>query len=219
MRIRSIASLIAMIAIALTAVPGVAKGKKDVLPPYVLTARTVSVIIDPDAGVSLDDPNANQVARKDVEAALLGWGRLQPVLVGQPADLIVVIRRGHQRLVSDTMPDPRQNDRIGGINSSDDSMQVGGRQGTPSSQTPTQIPGQSSGPPGARFPQSPATPRTEIGPPDDTFAVYNGTTSRPLDTPPAWRYIAPDALRPHTVPAVDQFRKAVAAAEKAASHP
>ena len=212
MRIRSIASLIAIV---LVVAPGVAKGKKDVLPPYVLTARTVSVIIDPDAGVSLDDPNANRIARKDVEAALLGWGRLQPVLVGQPADLIVVIRRGHQRLVSDTMPDPRQNDRIGGVNSSDDSTQVGGRQGIPASQ----IPGQSSGPPGARFPQSPTNPRTEISPPDDIFAVYNGTTSRPLDAPPAWRYVAPDALRPHTVPAVDQFRKAIAAAEKAASHP
>lgn len=209
MRIRFVASLVT---IALIAVPGSAKGKKDVLPPYVLTARTVSVIIDPDAGVSLDDPNANQVARKDVEAALLGWGRLQPVLVGQPADLIIVIRRGHQRLVSETMPDPRQNDRIGGVNSSPDGIQVGGRQGTPSSQTP-------GGRPGSNFPQSSTTPRTEIGPPDDTFAVYDGTISRPLDAPPAWRYTAPDALRPHTVPAVDQFRKAVAAAEKAASHP
>jgi hypothetical protein len=196
----------------LAASMALAKGKpKEILPPYVLSARTVSVVIDPHAGISVeDDPNANQIARRDVEAALQNWGRLDPVLVGQPADLIIVIRRGHGRQVDETIPDPRQNDRIGGINSSNDSMSVGGRQGTP--------PG-SSGPPAARFPQAPAAPQTEIGSADDSFAVYNGTITRPLDAPPAWRYIAHDALRPHNVPAVDQFRKAVAAAEKAANHP
>src|SRR3954454_9581774 len=88
---------------------GFAKGKaKNALPPYVLSAHTVSVIIDPDAGMDVEDPNANQIARRDVEAALLSWGRLEPALAGQPADLVIVIRRGHQRIVSDTIPDPRQ---------------------------------------------------------------------------------------------------------------
>jgi hypothetical protein len=51
---------------------------KSTLPTYVLQARTVSVIIDPDAGVSLDDPRANEVAQRDVETALLNWRRFQP---------------------------------------------------------------------------------------------------------------------------------------------
>lgn len=215
MRARSTALFIGTV---LAASIAQAKGKpKEILPPYVLTARTVSVVIDPHAGISLDDdPNANQIARRDVEAALQSWGRLEPALAGQPTDLIIVIRRGHRRQVDETMPDPRQNDRIGGINSSNDSMSVGGRQGTPGSQSPGQP---SSGPPAARFPQAPAAPQTEVGGEDDSFEVYNGTIARPLDASPAWRYTAHDALRPHNVPAVDQFRKAVAAADKAANHP
>jgi len=191
---------------------GSAKGKaKDVLPFSVLRARTVAVIIDPDAGIALDDPNANQIARKDVEAALLKWGRFEPVLVGQPADLIIVIRRGPQRLVSETIPDPRQNSRTGGVNSTDDSIQVGGRRGTPPSQT--------SGSAGSPLPQSSTHPRTEIGGPEDSFAVYDGSISNPYDRPPVWRYMARDALRSPAVPAVDEFRQAVAAAEKAAAKP
>lgn len=203
-------SLVFPAIIVLTAALGFAKGKtKDVLPPYVLTARTVSVVIDPNSGISMDDPNGNQIARKDVESALLSWGRLEPALAGQPTDLIIVIRRGHHRLVDETMPDPRQNDRIGGVNPTDNSTQLGGRQGMP---TPD-----SSNLPGARPPQFPSNPQAEIGAQDDSFAVYNGSVLNPLDAPPAWRYVAPDALQPHTVPAVGQFRKAVAAAEKAAA--
>jgi hypothetical protein len=201
--------------IVLAGALGFAKGKKDILPPYVLTAHTVSVVIDPNAGISIDDdPNANQIARRDVEAALLSWGRLEPALAGQPADLIIVIRRGNHRLVSETISDPRQNDRIGGINPSnpsnpsDSSTQIGGRQGSPPPNSPDL--------PGSRFPPTSA-PQTEIGGQEDFFAVYNGAVAKPLDAPPAWRYISPDGLRPHSVPAVTEFRKALAAAEKAAA--
>jgi len=211
MRARSIALLSALVVLA--SAFGFPKGKdKNILPPFVLRARTVSVIIDPEAGMDLEDPNANQIARRDVEAAFLHWGRLEPALAEQPADLIVVIRRGHHRLVSETIPDPRQNDRIGGISSADDGPVVGARQGSPNPQT--------QGPPGSRSPQSATSPQLEMGGQDDSFVVYDGSVSKPLDAPAAWRYVAPDALRPHNVPAVDQFRRAIAAAEKAAaSHP
>ncbi|HXZ81370.1 MAG TPA: hypothetical protein VEG30_15685 [Terriglobales bacterium] len=36
----------------------------------------------------------------------------------------------------------------------------------------------------------------------------------PLDSPPAWRYTAKDALRSPSVPAVAKFRKAIEDAEK-----
>lgn len=211
MRIRPIALLVAL----LLAVPFASgKGKsKDVLPAYVLAARTVSVVIDPDTGIDPEDPMANQAARKDVEAALLNWGRFEPMVAGQPADLIIVVRRGQKHLVRETIPDPRQNDRMGTVNAADNGgIQIGGKKGQPPNS------GMGSPTPGLSG-EAPAM-QTEIGSVEDSFTVYNGTGAHPLDTPPAWRYIARDALHPHLVPAVGEFRKAVAAAEKAAAnHP
>jgi hypothetical protein len=194
---------------ALLALPAAqAKNKeKAPFPPTILAARTVSVIIDPQAGISAEDPFVNQTARKDVEAALLNWGRFQTMAAGKPADLLIVIRRSG-KLVDPNIRDPRQNDRIGGVNPMDDGIQVGARQGRPTG-SETMGP-DSSGPP------SPSV-QTEIGTPDDTFVVYNGSVQNPLDTAPLWRYAAHDALRPHSVPAVDQLRKAIADAEKAAA--
>jgi hypothetical protein len=213
MRARSIALLSAIVVLA--SAFGFPKGKdKNILPPYVLRARTVSVIIDPKAGIDPEDPNANRIALRNVEAAFLRWGRLEPAVAGQPADLIVVIRRGHQRPVSETIPDPRQNDRIGAITQTDNVTQIGGHQGNPNANP------QAQGPQSTRFPESQTNPQLELGGQDDSFAVYDGSISKPLDAPAAWRYTAPDALRSRNVPAVDQFRKAIAAAEKAAaSHP
>ena len=73
---------------------GFAKDKKPPLPFTVLQARTVVVLVDRDAGMSVEDPRANQVAQKDVETAFLNWGRFLPLLSGQPADLIIVVRKG-----------------------------------------------------------------------------------------------------------------------------
>src|SRR5207237_5709337 len=68
--------------------------KKVVLPPAVLKARTVAVIIEPDAGMSVSDPLANKTAREDVEKALMKWGRCTPVMEGQGPDRIGTVRRG-----------------------------------------------------------------------------------------------------------------------------
>src|SRR5271165_5936995 len=86
-----------------------AKEKKPILPAYVLTARSVTVIIDPQAGMSIDDPRANQMAQKDVETALLNWGRFEVRMDGQGVDLVIVIRKGHGRAVEPTISNPRQN--------------------------------------------------------------------------------------------------------------
>ena len=84
----------ALFAVSLLVTLGFAKDKKTALPAYVLSAKTVAVIIDPSAGISIDNPRANEDAQKDVEAALLSWGRFEPVLSKETADLIIVLRGG-----------------------------------------------------------------------------------------------------------------------------
>jgi len=181
---------------------GFAKDKtKSTLPSYVLHARTIKVIVDPRAGVSIDDPQANQVARRDVETALMNWGRFQPVLAMQSADLIIVVHRGHGRVVDQTISDSRQNNRPGMIATSDNAVTIGAQHG-PQNQSDD---------------GAPAHPQTEIGGSNDSFTVYQAGVENPLDGSPAWRYTAKDCLRPHTVPAVEEFKKALTQAEKAAS--
>jgi hypothetical protein len=189
----------------LMAATGFAKDKKPALPVYVLTARTITVIIDPEAGISVEDPRANEIARKDVEAALMNWGRFEVRMVGgQGADLVVVVRRGHSRLVEPTITDPRQNDHVGSITPIDGGVGIGAQQ---------------SRPPGSPVPGSGQTPgpQIEAGSRQDTFVVYRGDVDQPMNSVPAWRYSASDALQSPAVPAVDKFRKAIADAEKAAA--
>jgi hypothetical protein len=104
---------------------GVAKDKKSILPPYVLTAHTVAVIIDPEAGVSIDDLQANTNAQKDVEQALTTWGRFEPILSPLTADLVIVVRKGSGRIVNQTVTDPRQNRRPGDIGATDNTITLG----------------------------------------------------------------------------------------------
>ena len=183
------------------------KGKRT-LPPYVLAAHTVAVLVDPGAGVSVEDPRANQVAQKDVETALLNWGRYEPVMGAETADLIVVVRKGHGRLVEDTISDPRQNGRAGAINPTDNGGGIGAQHGAQPG-----LSGAGGPSPGQRSPRTQA----DIGESDDTLTVYQGGVENPLEGAPAWRYTAKDGLRAHSVPAVGEFRRAVADAEKAAA--
>jgi hypothetical protein len=205
----------------LTAVPAVAKSKDKTLPPYILQARTVAVLIEPGAGVDPEDPLANQVAQKDVETALLKWGRFQPVISPVEADMIIVVRRGHGRLADATITDPRQNNRAGVINPTDNGIGVGAQRGPQpglGSDSGVRYPQGGNPQNGAPSPQpSTPTPQLEVGGGDDWFTVYEGKVAKPLDGAPGWKYIAPEGLHPHNVPAVEEFKKAVAAGDKAAA--
>jgi hypothetical protein len=206
---------ITLLALALMlAGPTLAKSKDKALPPYILQARTVAVVIDPSAGIDPEDPRANDVARKDVEAALMNWGRFRPVMNPEGADLVIVIRKGHKRMVDDTISDPRQNDRAGSITPMDNGVGVGAQRGQPNLGTQD---GSGRYPQG-QSPQSQVSqPQMEIGGTEDSFLVLDGKTTRPLNGAPGWRYMAQDGLHPHNVPAVEEFKKAVAAGERAAA--
>jgi len=179
-----------------------AKDKKKVLPAYVLRARTVLVVIDPDAGISPANPNENRIAREDVEKALANWGRFTPVMDAQTADLVILIRRGHARAVNPTIGGV-PNDRPVLVQPNDAGIRIGAQQGR---NTPVTDP--------SAMPPSSPHPQSEIGPSEDTFAVYRGQVEYPLDAPPVWRYSAKDALSDPAVPAVAQFRKAIEETEK-----
>jgi hypothetical protein len=80
--------------------------KKVVLPDYVLKAKTVLIVINPDAGTSLQNPNANWIARQDVERAIMNWGRLELAMDPLTADLVISLRRGTGKMVSPTIGGP-----------------------------------------------------------------------------------------------------------------
>ena len=191
---------------ALLAAHASAKDKKPVLPEFVLRAQTVRVIIDPQAGEPLDQPAANAIARDNVEKALLEWGRYRLALDGEESDLIISVRTGDGRMSRPTMKGGPIDQRGGVGQSTDSTIRIGGQRG----QNPMGDPS-----------MDPANQRphisNEIGGSEDSFVVYMGNVSSPLDAPPVWRYIQKDCLRPTPqVPAVEAFRKAVADSQKPA---
>src|SRR5215469_15089194 len=82
--------------------PAIADKKKMTLPAYVVQARTVLVLVDPEAGVPVADPTGNRQVQEDVEKAFLKWGRITPVLSTATADLIVTIRKGSGKMIQPT---------------------------------------------------------------------------------------------------------------------
>jgi hypothetical protein len=189
--------------VALLIVPVSAKDKKkSTLPEVVLRATTVLVVVRPDAGEPLDNPMANTTARENVEKALMNWGRFQLAPDAGESDLVIAVRTGSGKMMRPTIKGGPIDNRPGEAQTSDDGVRIGGHQGHP----PTNDPGL--GPQGA--------PRigNEVGPSEDTFEVYRGGIDDPLDSSAVWRYIAKDCLRPPQVSAVEEFRKAIAEAEK-----
>jgi hypothetical protein len=179
-----------------------AKDKKSILPAPVLNAQTIAVIINPGSEVPLANPGENRSARTDVEQALSKWGRFRLVYDPNIADLLVVVRKG--RALSQTIGGPDVQNRPVVLDPGDSSTGIGVSTGNPRN-----------APNGGVYPQDPGPhQRTEVGPSDDTFELFMGQRADPLDAPAVWRYSAKNALSPPTVKAVDEFRKAVDAADK-----
>jgi hypothetical protein len=188
---------------ALLAVPANAKDKKkSSLPEYVLRATTVLVVVSPEAGEPLNEPRANATARDNVERALMKWGRLRPVLDGEESDLVIAVRTGG-RMVQPTVRGGPVDQRPGTVQTGDGNIRIGAQQGQPPPLSDPSV-------------EPPNGPRmgNDVGPSEDTFEVYQGRLEYPLDSSPVWRYIAKDCLRQPSVTAVEEFRKAIAQAEK-----
>lgn len=186
-----------------------AKDKSKItIPADVLNARTVLVVIKPNAGEPITDPTANQRAQEDVEKALMKWRRFDLAMEPNTADLIIAIRKGSGKLVTPTMTGGPIDQRPVILEPHDGGIRIGGQRGTPPSVTQDA---------GASQTSQDSTPRTqtEVGPSVDTFEVYRGQIANPLDAPPVWRYMRKDALRAPAVPAVDEFRKVIEEAAKA----
>jgi hypothetical protein len=177
--------------------------KKILLPADVLEARTVMVVIDPEAGVPLDTPNANRTAREDVEKALMKWGRFSMAIDLAHADLVIMVHKGNGKIAQPTIGGI-PNDRPVIFQPTDSGGRIGGTRGTP-----PPMPGDPSS-----AQSSNRGPQVEVGQADDLFVVYRGDRADPLDSPAVWRYSSKDALQSPGVPAVDAFRKVVKEAEK-----
>ena len=191
-----------LLVVLLSASLAVANKKKNLLPAYVLRARTVLVVIDPDSGISATAPLANKTAQDDVEKAIMKWGRLSPVIEAQTADLVIVVRKGNGKLAQPTIGGVPTNDRPVILQPTDSGIRIGGQRVSPPQAD--QDGSQDSRP----------RPKAEVGPKEDMFVVYEGHVDRPLDGPPVWRFIAKDALRSPDVPAVSEFRKIIEETEK-----
>jgi hypothetical protein len=200
-RVRLVLSLVLLV----TSVAIADKKKKDTLPPEILNAQTVVVLVDPDAGMSTSEPLANKTAQDDVEKALAKWGRLRLMLIGgSDADLVITVRKGNGKAVQPTVNGEPTNDRPVVVVPSDSGIHIGVQQGQP--------PGSTQPPPQDTSPRLGG----EVGPAEDTFLVYVGGSSGapPLDRAPVWRYVSKNALHSPEVPAVAEFKKAVEAAVK-----
>jgi hypothetical protein len=192
-----------LLALLFTSLVTAGNKKKTILPAYVLKARTVVVLIDPNTGISPASPLANKTAQEDVEKAILEWGRLNPVMDTQTADLIIVIRKGSGKIVQPTVGGMPTNDRPVIVQQTDNSIRIGGQQGR-------QI-----GSPDPLPQDTRPHPQAEVGPSEDMFVVYEGRKDGAFDQQsPAWRYLAKDALHSPNVPAVTEFRKLIDEAEK-----
>jgi len=196
------------LALALAAGMGSAKKKEKVLlPDFVLKAQTVVVLILPDAGEPMNDPFANRKAQEEVEKALMKWGRYRLTQDASTADLVIAVKKGSGKIANPTINGGPVDTRPGTIETTDNQIRIGAQQGRPPNGPES---GDATGTSGR------ASPGMEVGSSDDMFEVFRADIYAGHDAP-VWQYVAKDGLKPPSVTAVEQFRKAVEESEKAAA--
>lgn len=196
------------LALALAAGTGSAKKKEKVLlPDFVLKAQTVVVLILPDAGEPMNDAFANRKAQEEVEKALMKWGRYRLTQDASTADLVIAVKKGSGKIANPTINGGPVDTRPGTIETTDNQIRIGAQQGRPPNGPES---GDATGTSGR------ASPGMEVGSSDDMFEVFRADIYAGHDAP-VWQYVAKDGLKPPSVTAVEQFRKAVEESEKAAA--
>jgi len=197
-----------MVAGMLAAAGEAKKKEKGTLPAAVLNAKTVVVVILPEAGEPIRDPSANRRMQEDVEKALLKWGRFQLALDVNSADLVIGVKHGNDQPVTATVGGGPVDGRPVTIEQTPDTIRIGGAQGRPTSDaSQVGIPGGPDGRP---------TTGAETGTEQDVFNVYLGGVKHPMDSAPVWSFLAKDGLKAPRIVAVEEFHKAINEAEKAA---
>jgi hypothetical protein len=182
--------------------------KKSQISDLILRAQSVRVVIDPNAGEPLDQPAANANARDNVEKALTEWGRYRVVMDGEESDLVIAIHTGDDRMARPTIKGGPVDQRAGVGQETPSSIRIGGQHGQPPYNDPMD--------PANPQNQGPARVGNEVGPRTDSFLVYQGRTwgGDSMDSPALWRYEVKNCLNAPDVKAVEEFRKAIADAEK-----
>lgn len=184
------------------------KKEKPVLPEILLKAQTVVVIIEPDAGEPMNDPTANRNAREEVEKALMNWGRFRLVQETSTADIVVAVKKGTEKAATPTIGGGPVDSRPVTVQSTDNQIRIGAKHGQP----PNGSDDPDASPSNGRAQQS-----VEVGPSEDSFLVYLGGDTFKSNSASIWSYRAKNALRPPSVTAVQEFRKAITDAEQAAA--
>ncbi len=185
------------------------KKDKPVVPEILLRAQTVVVLIQAEVGEPMNDPTANSKAREEVEKALMRWGRYRLVQETSSADIVVRVKKGSDKAATPTINGGPVDSRPVTVESTDNAIRIGAKQGHPTDGS-QQIPE-------AISTDGRAHPGVEAGPSEDTFQVYIGGESYRPYSASIWSYRAKNALQAPEVVAVQQFRKAITDAEKAAA--
>jgi hypothetical protein len=150
---------------------------------------------------------ANQKTVKDVEEALMKWGRFRLALNVETAEIVIAVMKGTGKAASPTVSGGPVDSRPVILDTTDNQIRIGGQQGRPPDATQTNDPNT----------DRRAHPGMQVGGEDDLFKVYLGNVQYPLDSSPVWSYIGHDALKAPSVPAVEQFRKALEESERVAA--
>jgi hypothetical protein len=176
------------------------KKEKQPLPDVVLKAQTVFVTIQPGANEPASDMTANQKTVKDVEEAMMKWGRFRLALNAETADIVIAVMKGAGKAASPTVSGGPVDSRPVILDKTDNQIRIGGQQGRPPDATQTNDPNT----------DGRAHPGMQVGGEDDLFKVYLGNVQYPLDSSPVWSYMGHDALKTPSVPAVEESERVAA---------